>query len=55
MNLMPYNVVSIEVTRIGIVVLQSDETIERDMMPKRGNLWQGILKPQRRSFPKPCA
>jgi len=36
MNLMPYNVVSIEVTRIGFVVLQSDETIERDMMQMRG-------------------
>ena len=36
MSLLPYNIVSIEPTRIGIVVLQSDETIERDMMQMRG-------------------
>ena len=36
MSLLPYDIVSIEPTRIGIVVLQSDETIERDMMQMRG-------------------
>ena len=75
MSLLPYDIVSIEPTRIGIVVLQSDETIERDMMQMRGTAdlffsrvpsgqevtaetlqsWQGILRRQRRSFPRPCA
>ena len=36
MSLLPYSIVSIDPTRIGIVVLQSDETIERDMMQMRG-------------------
>ena len=36
MSLFPYDIVSIEPTRIGLVVLQSDETIERDMMQMRG-------------------
>ena len=36
MSFLPYNTVLIETTRIGLVVLQSDETIERDMMQMRG-------------------
>ena len=36
MSLLPYDTVLIEPTRIGLVVLQSDETIERDMMQMRG-------------------
>ena len=37
MNLFSYTTVSIEPTRIGIIVLQSDETIERDLMAMRGD------------------
>ena len=36
MRFIPYNIVSIDKIRIGLVVLQSDETIERDMMQMRG-------------------
>ena len=37
MSLFSYTAVSIEPTRIGIIVLQSDETIERDLMAMRGD------------------
>ncbi|MDT2072819.1 MAG: Asp/Glu racemase [Planktomarina sp.] len=37
MSLFSYTTVSIEPTRIGIIVLQSDETIERDLMAMRGD------------------
>ena len=37
MSLLPYDIVSIDPIRIGLVVLQSDETIERDMMQMRGS------------------
>eukprot|EP00040_Diaphanoeca_grandis_P001215 m.275179 g.275179 ORF g.275179 m.275179 type:complete len:249 (-) comp116732_c0_seq1:48-794(-) len=36
MSLFPYKLETIEPTRIGIIVLQSDETIERDLMIMRG-------------------
>ena len=37
MSLFSYTSVSIEPTRIGVIVLQSDETIERDLMAMRGD------------------
>ena len=37
MSLFSYTTVSIEPTRIGVIVLQSDETIERDLMAMRGD------------------
>ena len=37
MSLFSYTTVNIEPTRIGIIVLQSDETIERDLMAMRGD------------------
>ena len=37
MNLFSYTTVNIQPTRIGVIVLQSDETIERDLMAMRGD------------------
>ena len=37
MSLFSYTTVKIQPTRIGVIVLQSDETIERDLMAMRGD------------------
>ena len=37
MSIFPYTLVEIEPTRIAVIVLQSDETIERDMIALRGD------------------
>jgi len=37
MSLFSYTTVNIQPTRIGVIVLQSDETIERDLMAMRGD------------------
>ena len=37
MNLFSYTTVNIQPTRIGVIVLQSDETIERDLRVMRGD------------------
>ena len=37
MTIFPYTPVEIEPTRIAVIVLQSDETIERDMIALRGD------------------
>ena len=38
MSIFPHTTVEIEPTRIAVIVLQSDETIERDMIALRGEL-----------------
>ena len=37
MSLFSYTTVKIQPTRIGVIVLQSDETIERDLRVMRGD------------------
>lgn len=37
MSIFGYDLIAINPTRIGLIVLQSDETIERDMMAMRGD------------------
>ncbi len=37
MSIFPYKLVELKPTRIGVIVLQSDETIEQDMIKLRGN------------------